>query len=71
MYRGFMSCHPTDSYRLFYEVVLRLLDIVRSKDIKIRITVIASSRIKSVGSRHGYAARFRIDYGAWFRIPQL
>lgn len=34
MYRGFMSCHPTDSYRLFYEVVLRLLDTVRSKDIK-------------------------------------
>lgn len=64
-----MSCHPTDSYRLFYEVVLRLLDIVRSKDIKIRITVIASSRIKSVGSRHGYAVRFCIDYGSWFCIP--
>lgn len=61
-----MSCHPTDSYRLFYEVVLRLLDIVRSKDIKIRITISASSRRKSIGSRHGYAARFRIDYGSWF-----
>lgn len=64
-----MSCHPTDSYRLFYEVVLRLLDIVRSKDIKIRITISASSRRKSIGSRHGYAVRFCIDYGSWFCIP--
>lgn len=41
------------------------------KTSRIRITISASSRRKSIGSRHGYAVRFRIDYGSWFRIPQL